>query len=74
MTVVLHFKGGPYDGGHKRVSSADLTPGKLILAIARKHLYVSNGPWSGIEDHVALDCDERVEDPMTYPDTVIRVR
>ena len=57
-TVVLNFRGGPKDGGFRRVSSKQLTPNEFIerrfsasvnKKSKSKHLYQSQKPWEPTE-------------------------
>jgi hypothetical protein len=53
MTVILHFKGGPRDGGFRRISSDDLEPGKQVVIETHRHRYCSRALWN-LEDRVEL--------------------
>lgn len=52
MTVTLLFKGGPRDGGWRRLPSASIERGKHIVVDIRRHMYCSWKPW---------DLDEKIE-------------
>jgi len=54
VTVTIHFVGGPYDGGCRRVSSSSLRRGKFIFRERRRHLYASDRAWDGAANHVLV--------------------
>jgi len=56
MTVVIHFQGGPLDGGYRRLSSWGpfVTAEKLIVVCRPRGYYTSIDPWDGESCHVDL--------------------
>ena len=54
MTVVLHFYGGPRDGGWRRTSSKEHATGEAIIRREARGYYTSIVPWEGADIHVEL--------------------
>jgi len=55
MTVILHFSGGPGDGGWRRTAHRDHEKGWPIICRAPRGYYTSIAPWDGLENHVDLE-------------------
>lgn len=61
MTVILHFVGGPKDGGYRRISSEELTVGYPVTRVfpsfdkrGHRYTYKSKEPWDENQSHVTM--------------------